>query len=110
MIIAFVLWSIVSVLFLGIGISCRRSKETVGFFAFVKPPDVEETGRYNRAVGTLWLVAAGIFEVIGIPFIFLQQNSPFFLLIIFAVIILILGMMIAYIRIEARYRKNSSGL
>ena len=110
MIVAFVLWSIVSLVFLGIGISCRRSKEAVGFFTFVKPPEVEETGRYNRAVGILWFMAAGIFEVIGIPFMFLQQNSPFSILIVFAVILLILGMMIAYIRIEARYRKNSSGL
>jgi len=39
-------------------------KEAVGFFTFVKPPEVEETGRYNRAVGTLWFVAAGIFEKI----------------------------------------------
>lgn len=78
----------------------------LGFFTFVKPPDVEETGRYNRAVGTLWFVAAGIFEMIGIPLMFLQQNSPLFLLIIFAVIILLIGMMVVYTRIEARYRKK----
>lgn len=106
MIISFVLWSICSVLFLGIGISCRRSKEAVGFFTFVKPPEVEETGRYNRAVGTLWFVVAGIFEMIGIPLMFLQQNSPLFLLIIFAVIILLIGMMVVYTGIEARYRKK----
>lgn len=99
MIISFVLWSICSVLFLGI-------KEAVGFFTFVKPPKVEETGRYNRAVGTLWSVVAGIFEMIGIPLMFLQQNSPLFLLIIFAVIILLIGMMVVYTRIEARYRKK----
>lgn len=106
MIIAFALWSIVSVVFLGIGISCRRSKETVGFFTFVKPPEVRETGRYNRAVGTLWFVAACIFEAVGIPLIFLEQNSSFFLPIIFAVIILILGMMVGYMRIEVKYRKE----
>ncbi len=68
MIVAFVLWSIVSLVFLGIGISCRRSKEAVGFFTFVKPPEVEETGRYNRAVGILWFMAAGIFEVLTAKF------------------------------------------
>lgn len=36
MVIAFIIWSIVAALFLGIGISCRKSNEAVGFFTFVK--------------------------------------------------------------------------
>ena len=40
MIIAFVIWSIVAALFLAIGIGIRKSKNAVGFFTGVKPPEV----------------------------------------------------------------------
>lgn len=49
--------SIVAVIFLGVGISCRKSSEAV------------------------------VFEVIGIPLLFLKQNSPLFIPVIFAVMV-----------------------
>lgn len=105
MMIGFVMWSIAAVIFLGIGISCRKSSEAVGFFTFVKPPMVENVERYNHAVSVLWFVTAGVFEIIGIPLLFIEQNSPLFIPVIFAVMALVIGMMIAYIRIEAKYKK-----
>lgn len=105
MIIGFVLWSIVAVIFLGIGISCRRASEAVGFFTFVKPPAVDGVERYNHAVSILWFVTAAIFEIIGFPLLFIEQNSPLFIPMIFAVMVLVIGMMIAYVRIEAKYKK-----
>lgn len=104
MIIGFVVWSIVAVILLGIGISCRKSEEAVGFFTFVKPPVVNDVERYNHALSILWMVAAGIFEVIGIPFLFLEQNSSLFVPVIFAVIIWVIAMMIVYGRIEGKYK------
>ena len=62
MIIAFIIWSIVAAVFFGIGISCRRSSEAVGFFTFVKPPIVDDIRHYNNAVSVLWFVAASVFE------------------------------------------------
>ena len=62
MIIAFVIWSVVSVIFLGIGISCRKSE---------------------NAVSMLWFSSAIFFEILGIPFLFLGQNSPLFIPIVF---------------------------
>lgn len=106
MIIGFVIWSIVAVLFLEIGISCRKSKEATGFFTFVKPPAVKDVEQYNRSVSTLWFVMAAVFEIIGIPFLFLEQNSPYFLLVVFAVMILVIGMMAAYLRIESKCRRE----
>ena len=41
----------------------------------------------------------------GIPFLFFEQNSPIFLVIILGVVILLIAMMIAYVRIEARYKR-----
>lgn len=105
MVIGFVIWSIVASILLSIGISCRKSHEAVGFFTFVKPPVVENVEQYNQAVSKLWFVVACVFEIMGIPFLFLEQNSPLFILMLFPVIILVIGMMIAYFKIEGKYRK-----
>lgn len=104
MVIGFVIWSIVAGIFLSIGISGWKSKDPVGFFTFRKPPTVKDVKKYNQAVSLLWMIAAAVLEIIGIPFLFLKQNSPLFLPIIFAIIILILAMMIGYTKIEAKYR------
>lgn len=105
MIIGFIIWSIVAAAFLGIGITCRKSTEAVGFFTFVKPPMVEDIEHYNHAMSILWFVAAGVLEITGIPILFLKQNSPLFIPIIFVLIILLLAMMIVYIKIEAKYKR-----
>ena len=105
MIIGFIVWSIVTVIFLGIGISCRKSNEAVGFFTGCKPPVIENVEQYNKAVSNLWFVSAGIYEVLGLPLLFLEQNSLLFIPIIFAVVIGLIVMMVAYLRIEAKYKK-----
>lgn len=105
MMIGFIIWSIVAVIFLGIGISCRKSSEAVGFFTFVKPPIVENVERYNNAVSVLWFFFAGVFEILGIPLLILKQNSPLFIPVIFAVVILDIVTIIIYIKIEAKYKK-----
>ncbi|MCM1256716.1 MAG: hypothetical protein NC307_02565 [Roseburia sp.] len=104
-IIGFIICSMVTVIFLAIGISCRKSQETVGFFTFVKPPRVKDVMRYNRAVSTLWLVSAVIFEILSLQVLFFRQNSPVFLFMVPGVIVLVIAMMIAYIRIENKYRE-----
>lgn len=104
MLIAFIIWSVVAVLFLGIGIVGRKSKGAVGFFTFVKPPEVNDVNKYNHAVSVLWIMAAVVLEIIGIPLLFLEQNSPMYILMIFVVVVLIIGMMIVYLRIESKYK------
>lgn len=97
--------SIVALVLLAIGISCRKANEAVGFFTFVKPSKVENVKDYNIAVSILWFVAAGVIEILGIPMLFLEQNSPLFIIVTFAVVILVIVMMVAYIKIEAKYKK-----
>lgn len=104
MIIAFVIWSIVAVVFLGIGISGWKSTDAVGFFTFVKPPAVNDIRKYNHSVSILWVVSAVILEIMGVPFLFLGQNSPIFFLVVFGVVALIIGMIIAYFKIEEKYK------
>ena len=105
MIIGFIIWSIVTVIFVGIGISCHKSNEAVGFFTGCKPPVVEDVKRYNKAVSKLWFVAAGVYEVMGVPLLFLEQDSLLFVPIIFGVVIGLIIMMVVYLKIEAKYKK-----
>ena len=105
MIIGFIIVSVIAVIFLSIGISCRNSREAVGFFTFVKPPIVEDVKHYNNAVSILWFVVAGMVEIIGITFLFLQQNSPIWIFVTFGVMILVIVMIIAYLKIETKYKK-----
>lgn len=103
--IAFIIWSFVALLFLAIGIRGWKSKEAIGFFTFMKPPLVRDVNRYNHSVSMIWIIASGIFELLGIPFLFIKQNSPLFILVIFGVVALVIGMMIVYIRIETKYKE-----
>lgn len=105
MIVGFIIVSIVAIVFSAIGMSCRKADEAVGFFTFTKPPTIENVKSYNRSVSVLWFVAAGVIEILGIPMLFLEQNSPFFIIEMVAVMILIIIMMVAYIKIEAKYQQ-----
>lgn len=106
MVIGFVVWSIVAACFAGIGMNCWKSKETVGFFTFVKPPMIasENIIKYNHAVSMLWLIVSFLLEMIGVPLLFIEQNSPIAIVMAFAVMLLVVIMMVAYIRIEAKYK------
>lgn len=105
MIIAFVIWSVAALLFFGISVGVWKSKEAVGFFTFSKPPEVTDVRRYNHSVSMLWIVAAVIFEIIGIPFLFIEQNSPMVIVEILGVIVWAIGIMLGYLKIEAKYRR-----
>ena len=89
----------------GIGVWALKSKKAVGFFAGVKPPEVSDVRKYNRAVAVLWFAYAALFELLGLPFLFLKQNSAGFLC-VFAVAPASIGLMIAYHCILEKYRKK----
>ncbi len=102
--IVFVIWSLASAIFLGIGISAWISKKPVGFFAGVKPPEVKDTKKYNHSVAILWFVYAIFIEVCGIPLLFLEQNSVGFIPVIFGVVVITIALLIVYLQIEKKYR------
>ncbi len=104
MIIGFVIWSLVSAILLGIGISAWTSKKPVGFFTGAKPPEVKDTTRYNRSVAVLWFVYAILVELCGIPLLFLEQNSAGFIPMIFGVVAATIAVCIAYLQIEKKHR------
>ena len=82
MIIGFLIWSRVACVFIGVGISCRKSEEPSGFFTGCKPPEIKDVSRYNKAVSRLWFVP-----------------------IVFGIIIGVITMMVVYLKIEGKYRK-----
>ena len=104
MLIGFIIWSIVSAMMLGIGIWLYRSEEPVGFFTGVKPPEVKDVKKYNHAVGILWFVYAVLLEIMGIPFLFLEQNSAGFVPVMLGTILISIGLMIGYTVIERKHR------
>ena len=106
MIIGFIFWSVLAVGLAAIGLVSRRSKKPVGFFAGIKPPAVTDTGKYNRAVGTIWFVYAAVFELCGVPLLFLKRNSAAFAFIMLGVVAASIGLAVAYTVIAAKYEKN----
>lgn len=104
MALGFIIWTIVASIFLIIGLNCWKAREAVGFFTGAKPPKVKNVTAYNHAVAKVWFLFTIILEIIGIPILFVQQNSPVMLVVIGATVILVIAIMIAYTQVEKKYR------
>lgn len=105
MMIGFTVWTAVAIAIAVIGIIAGRSKKPSGFFAGVNPPEVNDVVKYNRSVGTLWIVYAILLELFGVPLLFMKQNSAGFTVSILGVVFISIGLAIAYTFILAKYRK-----
>ena len=98
--IAFIIWSLCTVIFLVIGIISFRSEKPAGFFAGVNPPEVKDVKKYNHTIGILWFIYATLMELTGLPLIFIEQNSAAFVPVILCPMAITIGMMVAYYKIE----------
>ncbi len=105
MIVAFIIWSVVALLFVVIGIVNWRSKTEIGFFTGVEPGKKKDIVGYNHAVAKIWFFYAAIFEIIGIPVLFIPQNSIMVVVVMLAVVALTIGITIVYVRIDAKYKE-----
>ena len=106
MIFGFVIWSIVFLVLLGIGIRAWKSNKAVGFYTGTKPPEVTDVRKYNRSVAILWFVYAGLFELLGLPFLFLKHNEVGFLWAVLGVVAITIALMIVYNRILRKYEQK----
>ena len=104
MLIGFVIWSLVCLCLLGIGVYAFLSKKPVSFWTGTKLPEVRDTKGYNRSVGILWTVYALVMEAMGIPILFMQQNSAGFVVIILGSVAASIGLMAAYVLIEKKWK------
>ena len=96
MIIAFVIWTAISLVLAGIGIRDWNAGKAVGFFTGTRPPEVEDVKAYNHDVARLWFGYAAVFELLGIPFLFFKQNSAMFIVTLLGVMALTIGILVAY--------------
>lgn len=104
-IIAFILWILVSLIFVGIGIYDLRAKEVVGFWANGKKPPVkeEELKAYNRAVGILWIAYAVVLMLLGLPLL-AGDDSPLIVITLLGAVAEVVILMAVYVLvIEKKY-------
>ena len=107
MIIGFVVWMLVSLMFLVFGICAFKSEKPVGFWANAKVPEIENVAAYNKAVGKMWCVFTFCFALLGFPFLVAEQNSPLFFISMVGVMVEIIVLAVVYsLGIEGKYRKK----
>ena len=106
MIVGFVIWSMVFLVLLGIGIWAWRSDKAVGFYTGTKPPEVTVVRRYNRSVAVLWFSYAVLFELLGLPLLFLEKKTHGFLWSIAGVPVITIALLIVYNRILRKYEQK----
>lgn len=106
--IAFVIWSILSVLFIGMGIYDLNFKKAkpFGFWANAEMTSIEDVKGYNRALGKLWCVYGVLLMVIGLPLLDGQNSGLIFISIMGAMLISIATMVVYVVGIEPKYRKK----
>ena len=103
MIIGFVIWSTVFLALLGIGIWAWTSDKAVGFYTGTNPPEVTDVQKYNHSVAFLWFAYSCFFELLGLPLLFLKQNSLGFIWYIAGVPVITILLMIVYNRILRKF-------
>lgn len=102
---AFIIWSLVGIIFIGLGISNFYAKGVVGFWSNIPAPEIEDMKHFNRAVGWMWIVFGIVMIVLGIPLLS-GQNSPYVFLSVAGVVIEIIALMIIYTRLVLKYQKH----
>lgn len=108
MMLAFIIWLLMSIAFIGLGIYCFISKKEVafGFWANAEMFPVNNVKAYNKALGKLWCVFGGCFAVLGIPLL-KGQNSPFIFVSVVGTMFLTIATMVVYVLvIEKKYREK----
>ena len=106
--IAFIIWTIMGVLFIAMGIYDMNSKKAkpFGFWANAEVTPVEDVKGYNRALGILWCVYGILFILIGLPLLDEKNSGLIMIPILGAMFISIAAMMVYVVGIEGKYRKK----
>ncbi|MDD6858808.1 MAG: hypothetical protein PUD71_10660 [Lachnospiraceae bacterium] len=106
--VAFIIWEIVSVLFIAMGIYDfnSRKEKTFGFWANAEVAPIEDMKGYNHAVGILWCVYGVLFSLIGLPLLSKQNSGLIIISVLGAMLISIAAMVVYVVVIEPKYRKK----
>ena len=107
---AFIMWTIVGVVFIVMGIYNMNTKKEkpFGFWANAEVGIIEDVKGYNRALGRLWCVYGTLFVLIGLPLLMVNEKNPgLFIIPLVGTMLISIGAMAVYsIVIEAKYRKK----
>ncbi len=105
--LAFIIWAVLGLAFVGLGIYDILSKKEVafGFWANAKTFEVKDVKAYNKALGILWIVFGVVFILIGLPMLG-GTNSAGIIITILGTMFEVIAAMVIYITvIEKKYRK-----
>lgn len=104
--LAFIIWSICGLFFVGIGIYSFFAKKPMGFWANAETGEVTDVKGYNRSICLMWCVYGAIFILLGLP-IMSGQNSALIMFSAIGIMLESIAMMIVYtLVIEKKYRKK----
>lgn len=102
---AFIIWAIIGLIFVGLGVLAFFSKKPMGFWANAEMFQVSDTKRYNRTMGIMWCIFGVVFDLLGLPLL-AGENSPYIMLSVVGVMLEVIAFMVIYILvIEKKYRK-----
>ncbi len=100
MLMKLIVCSIPTFIFLMISVNARKETKAVYFFNFTKRPIVDNVQRFNLAISNLWIAAACILELACVFVLFCIPDSSVFVFMTFAEIVLILGVVASYFKIQ----------
>lgn len=104
--IGFIIWSLVSCFFIGLGISCLFAKKATGFWSNIERPEVTDIKKYNRAMCKLWCAFGVIMMLLGLPLLG-RQNSPLVIISVLGMMFEAIAFMVFYVLvIEKKYIKK----
>ena len=104
--IAFIIFVVISLIFVAIGIKAFFAEKPMGFFSNAEMFEVADVKGYNHAVGILWCMYGIVMIILGIPLL-AGQNSPYALITMVGVMIETIALVVVYVLIiEKKYRKR----
>jgi len=104
---AFIIWAVIAVFFIGMGIYDLTSKKAkpFGFWANAEVGAIEDVKGYNRTLGILWCVYGVLFVLVGLPLLFGSEGMM--ILAMLGTMFISIGAMVTYtVYIEPKYRKK----
>ena len=106
--IAFIIWTIIGVLFIAMGIYDMNSKRTTpfGFWANAEVVPIEDVKGYNRALGRLWCVYGVLFTFVGLPLLDVKNSGLIIVTMLGTMFLSIAAMGVYAVVIEPKYRKK----
>lgn len=103
---AFIVWGMVGVLFVGLGIYACFSHAPVGFWANAEKIQVEDVKKYNRATAKLFCAYGVVFVLLGIPLLPGQNPGAIIFSMLGVMFESIVAMAVYTTVIEKKYKKR----